>query len=345
VIRKKYNQYTGLKYTKTEILNICNTIPNRKIFCKKGFRTIAIKLGILDECNNILDNNKKNIELKNIQFILNDIDNKISNYISISSFLNDNPKYKYIIRNKEPFKQKYSNYFIKQKFSTQQLICKKILESILKQTCEYNTRKILKTKELDIFFKSYNIAFEYDGYYWHKNRINEDFLKEKLCKHNTIILFRITEPSLNEYSTLNKSIDGIKQQIKILIPKINNITRMNITENDVDSVSITQNDLLYNCYLKKDLDYILNECCRYSEIKTKYNKIWQFILRNKLLHILNPVKKRDYIYMSSDEFIDWVLRNFKTYTDFIKHKSYQLALKRKIIYKIKQKFYNRHKDV
>ena len=76
----------------------------------------------------------------------------------------------------------------------------------------------------------------------------------------------------------------------------------------------------------------------YLRVKTKYNKIWQYLLRNKLLHLLNPVKKRDYIHMSNNDFINWAHKNFKSYTEFSNHKSYQLALKRKVKNKIKLLF-------
>jgi hypothetical protein len=43
--------------------------------------------------------------------------------------------------------------------------------------------------------------------------------------------------------------------------------------------------------------------------------------------------------MKEENFIKWVLLNFKNYSKFIKHKSYQLARKRKFLNAIKQKFH------
>ncbi len=56
--------------------------------------------------------------------------------------------------------------------------------------------------ELDIFIPSKRIAIEYDGYYWHKDKINQDKEKNNLCKKNGIKLYRIREglPTLKDYS-------------------------------------------------------------------------------------------------------------------------------------------------
>lgn len=324
------------KYCKKDILYKCKNIQNRKIFSSTGLRKSAKRLKILKECNAIVDKNKKEIEEKNQNKIFKYLDSEIPKYNSITHFLAFNPKFKYKFYNNKKIKERYKKVLFKQKFSTQQLICKKILERILKEKCVYNTRKILDSrKELDIYFHKFNLAFEYNSFFWHKNKKTDDRKKQKECIKQNITLLSIIEPKLNEYSSLKTSILGIKAQIKKFIPIINQITNLNISCEDVDSVEILQKDFLYNCYTKKDLDYIFNKCNRYSEIKTKYNKIWQYILRKKLLHLLNPVKKRDYIHMKNNDFINWAHKNFKSYTEFSNHKAYQLALKRNLKDKIK----------
>lgn len=56
--------------------------------------------------------------------------------------------------------------------------------------------------ELDIYIPSKNIAIEYDGYYWHKEKREVDLEKNQKCKKDGIILYRVREglPSLNDYS-------------------------------------------------------------------------------------------------------------------------------------------------
>jgi hypothetical protein len=325
-----------IKYTKNDILNKCKKIKNRKEFRRIGLNYHAEKLNILNECYSILDKNKNDLSEIKKQKLIQEIDEKIKNKISKSSFFQQYPQYSYILRYNKFFSEKYKNSFINQKYSTQQLICKKILETILNEKCEYNSRKVLKNKtELDIFFPKYNIAFEYNSFYWHKNTKKTDNIKKNTCRAKNIKLFCIYEPSLNAFSTLEKSILGIKEQIKKFITLLNKMTNLKITEIDVENVKIEEKDLMYNCYTKEDLDYIFNKCDRYSEIKNKYNKIWQYILRNKLLHLLYPVKKRDYIHMNDGDFIEWVLSKFNSYTDFTKHKSYKLQSRKKLRKNIK----------
>lgn len=50
--------------------------------------------------------------------------------------------------------------------------------------------------ELDIFIPSIMSAIEYDGEYWHKDKINKDKQKNKLCNDLGIVLYRFREDSL-----------------------------------------------------------------------------------------------------------------------------------------------------
>lgn len=270
---------------------------------------------------------------------INYIKNNIHKYKSISHFLEKNKKFHYFYYKYKEEIGGFKNIFGTRRSSTQQLICRKILECILSENCLYNTRKILKNKiELDIYSEKYKIALEYNGYFWHKHKKENDILKQKLCETNGILFILIKENSLNELKTIDQSIIEIKKQFKNYLNKINKFSNLNITENQVDNIVIEDKDLLYETYSDNDINYILNECCRYSEIKTKYNKIWQFLLRNNKLHILDPIKKRDYIYMDKKDFINYVLKKYNTYTDFIKNKIYQLARKRNYISIIKYCF-------
>ena len=56
--------------------------------------------------------------------------------------------------------------------------------------------------ELDIYIPSLKIAIEYDGYFWHKNKIEQDLEKNKKCNRDGIKLYRIREglPTLNDTS-------------------------------------------------------------------------------------------------------------------------------------------------
>ena len=85
--------------------------------------------------------------------------------------------------------------------------------------------------ELDIYIPSLKIAIEYDGYFWHKNKIQKDLEKNFKCKQDGIKLYRIREglSSLND-----SSIDYIIQENqKDLAMVLENILK-DITKTDID---------------------------------------------------------------------------------------------------------------
>ncbi len=50
-----------------------------------------------------------------------------------------------------------------------------------------------KGYELDVYIPSLNVAVEYDGYYWHKDKVDEDLEKNSKCKKDGIKLYRVRE--------------------------------------------------------------------------------------------------------------------------------------------------------
>lgn len=74
---------------------------------------------------------------------------------------------------------------------------------------EENNRTILNGKELDIFIPTKNIAFEFDGIYWHNNKNNS--FKYEECKKKNIRLIRITE------SDWKRNNEKIKYYIKSML--------------------------------------------------------------------------------------------------------------------------------
>ena len=71
--------------------------------------------------------------------------------------------------------------------------------------------------ELDIYIPSLKIAIEYDGYYWHKDKVSLDLEKNRKCENDGIKLYRIREglSSLND-----SSIDYVTQRNQKDFPKI-----------------------------------------------------------------------------------------------------------------------------
>ncbi len=88
-----------------------------------------------------------------------------------------------------------------------------------------------KGYELDVFIPSKNIAIEYDGYIWHKNKKKKDLEKNAKCEKDGITLYRIREGLL----PLNdSSVDYVVQQgqkdLHIVLKKVLG----KIIEKDVD---------------------------------------------------------------------------------------------------------------
>ena len=71
--------------------------------------------------------------------------------------------------------------------------------------------------ELDVYIPSLKIAIEYDGYYWHKDKVSLDLEKNRKCENDGIRLYRIREglSSLND-----SSIDYVTQRNQKDFPKI-----------------------------------------------------------------------------------------------------------------------------
>ena len=84
--------------------------------------------------------------------------------------------------------------------------------------------------EIDIYIPSKKIGIEYDGYFWHKDKIDKDLEKNLKCNNDNIKLYRIREnlPPLKD-----TSIDYIIHKEHEL-SKIIKLILSEIIENDVD---------------------------------------------------------------------------------------------------------------
>ena len=98
-----------------------------------------------------------------------------------------------------------------------------------------------KGYELDIYIPSLRIAIEYDGYYWHKNRIRKDIEKNYKCKKDGIKLYRLREalPPLNDSSKDYIVQENQKNLSKVLEAILCEITGDCITvDMETDAVAI-----------------------------------------------------------------------------------------------------------
>lgn len=78
-----------------------------------------------------------------------------------------------------------------------------------------------KGYELDIYIPSKNIAIEYDGGYYHKNKTKKDLDKNLKCKNDGIKLYRIREglSSLND-SSIDYIVDKNQKNLTEVIQKV-----------------------------------------------------------------------------------------------------------------------------
>ena len=85
--------------------------------------------------------------------------------------------------------------------------------------------------ELDVYIPTKKIAIEYDGYFWHKNKIQEDLEKNRKCEKDGVKLYRIREglTSLND-----SSIDYIIQKNQKDLPQILEAVLGEITGTNID---------------------------------------------------------------------------------------------------------------
>ena len=141
--------------------------------------------------------------------------------------------------------------------------------------------------ELDVFIPSLRIAIEYDGFYWHTNKVNQDLAKNAKCTKDGIKLYRIREglPPLNDSSidyVIHKSQRDLPQ---ILAAVLTQITGFNVNiDLDRDNIEIEslreftekENSLLsINPGIAAEWNYRKNGNLRPENFSTSSNKkVW-----------------------------------------------------------------------
>ena len=157
--------------------------------------------------------------------------------------------------------------------------------------------------ELDIYIPSKKIAIEYDGYFWHKNKINEDLDKNYKCKKDGIKLYRIREGllPLNDSSTdyiVLKNHKNLAKILELILGEIIGICieidlkRDAIAVENLRTYSEKEDSLLFlNPYVAKEWNYEKNGNLRPENFLPNSNKKvwwkcsegheWQTIISNR----------------------------------------------------------------
>ena len=120
--------------------------------------------------------------------------------------------------------------------SQQEMEVASFIES-LGYTIQTNNKSIIKPYELDIFIPSHNVAFEYNGTYWHSwpNQKNKNYHldKTKKCEEINIRLFHIFEDEwLNNPELIKRKIYNILNEQSITIRNVDFYIQ-EITKNEV----------------------------------------------------------------------------------------------------------------
>ena len=141
--------------------------------------------------------------------------------------------------------------------------------------------------ELDIYIPTKKIAIEYDGYFWHKNKVEIDLAKNQKCRQDRIILYRIREglPSLDDSSidyivkkdqqNLSQIIIAILKDILEIVPDVD-VKRDSIDIENLREYIEKANSILYmNPLLTKEWNYNKNGRLKPEHFSlNSHKKVW-----------------------------------------------------------------------
>lgn len=202
-------------------------------------------------------------------------------------------------------------HMIKSKYSIPQLILFYIIKNIFSdEEVIYDDKERISPYELDIFIPSINLALEYDGKHWHKNK-KKDKIKDNLCLEKNILLIRISENSRDyENDIKNQLIDNIS--IFNRYKNINKDEILNITSSDI------YNYVNNNINNIDDILNIIKKYKYYNDFINSEKNLYQKLKRNKLLKSLtkNLIKNR---VEWNDELILEETKKYEYLIDFIKN--------------------------
>lgn len=201
---------------------------------------------------------------------------------------------------KDGFLNLVCSHMVSKTQSIPQLMLQNILEYFLGEKCSYNDRNVIKPFEIDCYFHKWNIGWEYNGIRYHTNNKN-DTIKKELCLNRKIHLFEITETTLffRNYRR------NIKTQLIMQLEKINEITKLNLKENDILNYDIKI--VLPNMLTLDEIEFVKNK--KLTEIKKQNKKLYEKIIKYSLYNnstycIIFDLKKN---------------KKFKTYIDYLNY--------------------------
>jgi len=141
--------------------------------------------------------------------------------------------------------------------------------------------------EFDIYIPSKKLAIEYDGYFWHKSKIDKDLEKNVKCKKDGIKLYRIREglPSLNDTSidcVIQKNQKDLQETLSKILSEISETNiDINIERDIIDIENLREHKekessfLFSNSVLAIEWNYEKNINLRPEHFSKNSNKkVW-----------------------------------------------------------------------
>jgi hypothetical protein len=261
--------YLVENYKLIETVEIANNIK-RTI---KAITSKAKKLGLRKDVSLISNRIIKSNKLRTRDINIDSLIKIASKFITKREFReSDNYAYR---RAKEIGFDLICPHIMDISYSLPQCILYEILYELLKSTIYMNDRKIIKPYELDLYIPSYNIAFEYDGSYWHANESakENDKKKENLCIISGINLFRIKEKSKNYVVDIKNQLIEILDDLNLLTNK--KISRKEILDIRIDSDFIRDKHHMIFFSYKSLHEFTKENYSLYRKLK-KYNLVEKY---------------------------------------------------------------------
>jgi len=198
------------------------------------------------------------------------------------------------------------------RFSIPQLILRELLDCVLNTESIYNDRKTIKPYEIDIFYRKYNLGFEYQGYYWHLNN-ERDLIKNVVIKNKCVNIIYIYEWG-RDYEK------DIKTQLTDNLSIINNITGLTIKKEDINGYNIDMEKIYTKLYNKEEL---INIGRSYKDFKKFKNKEPNVVRKLYKLGLINEATSHmgDKISRCSRNIVDIknTISKYNTLTDLRKN--------------------------
>jgi hypothetical protein len=131
-------------------------------------------------------------------------------------------------------------------------------------------KKIIKPYELDVYIPEFKIAFEFDGLYYHSDKMldnNYHVMKSNMCDDINIFVYHVFEDEWkykkeivksNVLRLIDKSINNIEiSDVTIMIIEDINIINDFIFENNICNIFFTENFICYGTYYNDELINII----------------------------------------------------------------------------------------